>query len=171
MVKRKKISKTVPEPELSEEELDDDEDDVVIEPEEGGLTFEMRYTVGILKPQDSYEGSKRYSVFFETEKLSEAKSEALKAFKEDKLEVVVWDREKWCDSDIIRHSPEVTEVKEDEDVIKPRDRGRQKSVGSDDGRRQKSVTKKSATGRSSSGSARRSGVKKKIPPSKRKRKR
>jgi hypothetical protein len=169
MVKRKKISKTVPEPELSEEELseeelDDDEDDVVIEPEEGGLTFEMRYTVGILKPQDSYEGSKCYSVFFETEKLAEAKSEALKAFKEDKLEVVVWDREKWCDSDIIRHSPEVTEVKEDEDVVKPRDRGRQKSSGSDG----EPIPKKKAIRGTNSKS--KSGAKKKIPPSKRKRK-
>lgn len=163
MVKRKKIPKTVPEPEYSEE-LDDEEE--VYEPEEGGLTFEMRYTVGILKPADSYEGSKCYSVFFETEKLVEAKVEAEKAFKEDNLEVVIWDREKWSSetgTDIVRYSPEVTEVKEDEDVVKPRDRGRQKSGGSD----AEPAPKKKVV----SDNRRNSGAKKKIPPSKRKRKR
>jgi len=84
---------------------------------EGGLTYEMRYTVGVLKPEQSYEGSKCYGLFFETEKLTEAKKEAEKAFREDNLEVVIWDREKWSSeagTEVARYIPE-PEVKEDDD--------------------------------------------------------
>jgi hypothetical protein len=152
MVKRKKIQPEPEEPEELEEEP--------YVPEEGGLTYTMRYTVGMLKPEQSYEGSKCYGIFFETEKLVEAKKEAEKAFKEDNLEVVVWDREKWSSdagTEVARYVPE-TEVKDDEDAIESRDRGRSKRA-----------TPKKTVGKPRTASSVCANPKrKKIPPSKRK---
>lgn len=180
MVKRKKID---PEPEELDEELDEDYEEPHV-PEEGGLTYKKRYTVGMIKPDKSEKGTKCYGLFFETEKLVEAKKEAEKAFKEDNLEVVVWDRDKWSSeagTDVARYIPEVKDdedehepiikqlrsddppvkktgtrtVKDDEDVVESRNSGRPKRTTP-----KKSVSKS----RSDGGVAR----KKKIPPSKRK---
>jgi len=109
MVKRKKIK-----PEES-----DDEQDVYV-PEEGSLTYTMRYIVGVLKPEQSSEGSECYGLFFETEKFIEAKKEAEKAFKEDNLEVVIWDRDKWSSdggSEVARYVPETVKDDNDADAV------------------------------------------------------
>lgn len=118
MVKRKKIE---PDPDPEPEELNDEDEELEPEeqetPEEGGLTYKMRYTVGMHNPEQSEKGTKCFGLFFETEKLVEAKREAEKAFKEDNLEVVIWDRDKWSSDagcEVARYVPE-TEVKGDED--------------------------------------------------------
>ena len=117
MVKRKKIDPEPEEPEDEEPEPEEPEDEEPYVPEVGGLTYTKRYIVGIIKPKQSDEGSKCYGLFFETQKLVEAKKEAEKVFKEDNLEVVVWDRDKWLSdagTEVARYIPE-TEVKDDED--------------------------------------------------------
>ena len=92
-----------------------------------GLTYTKRYTVGVLKPEESSEGSKCFGLFFETNKLVEAKKQADQAFKEDGLETVVWDKEKWSSPGgeaVYRLSPEPEPepVKEDDDERRTRKR-------------------------------------------------
>tara|TARA_Y100000034_G_scaffold134357_1_gene202548 strand:- start:888 stop:1229 length:342 start_codon:yes stop_codon:yes gene_type:complete len=87
---------------------------------EDGLTYTKRYTVGVLKPEESSEGSKCFGLFFETNKLVEAKKQADQAFKEDGLETVVWDKEKWSSSSgqaVYCLSPE-EQVKDDDGSTK-----------------------------------------------------
>ena len=97
---------------------------------ESDLNFDKRYLVGVLKPAESYAGSKCFGLFFETNKLSEAKKEADKAFEEDKLETVVWDKEKWsADTDVVyRLVPEVKEDKDDDDTKSKQPRKRKRKV-------------------------------------------
>ena len=78
-----------------EEEDDDEEEDVPKKKDD--LTFEKRYTVGIIDPKKSEKGNRCYNIFFENNKLATAKAKAKAKFEEEKekLDVVVWDRDKW----------------------------------------------------------------------------
>ena len=170
-MKRKKIE---PEP----EEWDELDEPYV--PDDCGLTYKMRYTVGMLKPERSDKGTKCFGLFFETEKLVKAKKEAEKAFKEDNLEVVIWDRDKWSSDtgcEVARYVPE-TEVKDDDERGTRRDNKTGTGTGTvkDDedavelrnsGRPKRREPKKRVSKpRPDNGIIR--GPRKKIPPSKRK---
>lgn len=123
---------------------DETEEETTEEVEDHGMNFDKRYTVGVLKPeQSSPPGSMCYGLFFETDKLAEAKKEADQAFKEDGLETVVWDREKWSSPDgevVYRLSPE-PEVKDDDD--EPEQPKRKKRAPAKGTTRKRRSTKKS----------------------------
>lgn len=115
---KKRIKRTVESKSVDENEFLNDEDEDIIEgdiEDDNGLTYTKRYTVSILLPEKSCEGTRSYKDFYETNVLVDAKKEAEKSFKEDKLEVTIWDHEKWH-LDPIRYIPEVKEVEDDKTV-------------------------------------------------------
>jgi len=106
--KRTKRIDPEPEPEIEDEIQEDSSSD-----DDDGLTYTKRYTVSIFQPAKSYIGCKCYKDFYETDQLADAKKTAEATFKEENLEVVIWDRERFSD-DPIRYIPDEP-VKDDED--------------------------------------------------------
>lgn len=110
MAKRQSRRSVEPKPvDEDDEGLIDGEDDEDDEDESSsGLTCTKRYTVSRYVPQKSFGGSRLYKDFYETDVLADAKKEAEKVVKAEKLEITIWDRDNWY-LDAIRYIPESNE--------------------------------------------------------------